>query len=110
MCGLSTLFAMHRPGQSEEFMAKLSVEIDSALVDRVHRYSRERGTDVAQTISDLIQRLPESRLPNPPAPGAIDDAGWAQTLPPITRRLLGIASGGVDESEYKDYLWRKYGP
>lgn len=95
----------------EKRMAKLNIEIEAALFDRVQRYSEQRGTDVSRTISDLIQHLPEHGLDpstNGGLAGTSDD--WEQALPPITRSLLGIASGDADESQYKDYLWRKYGP
>lgn len=36
----------------------LSIDLDSVLVERVRRYSREHGMDVAGTISELIVSLP----------------------------------------------------
>jgi hypothetical protein len=103
-------------------MAKetLSIDLDPVLIDRVRRYSERNGTDVAGTISQLISTLPagagaqgdsprhDSLLKNSSSSEA--DTEWRQNLPPITRSLLGIASGGADEEDYKEYLWRKYGP
>jgi hypothetical protein len=93
----------------EGAMAKqtLSIELDTALVERVRRYSEARGTDVAGTIGELIERLPEK----PAAPsGDVDEEAWVRELPPLTRSLLGAAAGDAGEQEYNEYLWRKYGP
>ena len=89
----------------------LSIDLDSALVERVRRYSEQHGTDVADTIGELISTLPGSAHTN--GTGEIlseADTEWEERLPPITRSLLGAASGDVDEEDYKEYLWRKYGP
>jgi hypothetical protein len=98
----------------------LSVDLDPALIDRVRRYSERNGTDVSGTISELISTLPATggakqaaaldRATAPGSNGSAAGADWERNLPPITRSLLGIASGGADEDDYKDYLWRKYGP
>lgn len=38
------------------------------------------------------------------------EAEWVRDLPPLTPSLLGIAAGDKGEEDYKEYLWRKYGP
>ena len=101
-------------------MAKqtLRVDLDPVLIERVRRYSDEHGTDVAGTIGELIQGLPPSGGANEDAPaeGGLgepageDEDDWIRSLPPLTRSLLGSGSGGTDEENYKEYLWRKYGP
>jgi hypothetical protein len=100
-------------------MAKqtLSIELDDGLLERVRRYSAEHGTDVAGMITDLIERLPESGTreavggPAARSGEAVDDEeDWVRALPPLTRSLLGAAEGDVDEDDYREYLWRKYGP
>ncbi len=97
----------------------LSVDLDSALIDRVRRYSESHGTDVSGTISELISTLPAVSVPEHSvrdAAAAVNGRGsaagadWELGLPPVTRSLLGIASGDADEEDYKEYLWRKYGP
>ena len=100
-------------------MAKetLYVELESDLVERVRRYSREHGTDLAGTIGDLIASLPPSGAAedvSAPSAGSVpageSEEQWIRDLPPLTRSLLGIAAGDADEEDYKEYLSRKYGP
>jgi hypothetical protein len=100
-------------------MAKetLSIDLDPGLIDRVRRYSEEHGTDVADTIGDLIAGLPFGNGSDPAhsrqaadASQSEADTDWEASLPPITRSLLGAGSGNADEEDYKEYLWRKYGP
>ncbi|HEU4883250.1 MAG TPA: DUF6364 family protein [Longimicrobium sp.] len=101
-------------------MAKetLSVDLDPVLIDRIRQYCEEHGTDIAETISGLISTLPAGNGAYAPAAGHSSpfegdssdlDADWEEHLPPITRSLLGAASGSAGEEEYKEYLWRKYG-
>jgi hypothetical protein len=101
-------------------MAKetLSIELDPVLIDRVRQYSEQNGTEVAETIGELISTLPAgngahaSDATHSSAPGDnpsdLDD-DWEKDLPPVTRSLLGIGSGSSGEEDYKEYLWRKYG-
>lgn len=81
----------------------LTVELESAVVDRLHRYCREHGCTVADVLNDLIHTLQLADSPQA-------DEDWRRDLPPITRRLLGAGSGEADEADYKEYLWKKYGP
>lgn len=94
----------------------LSIDLDSVLVERIRRYSREHGMDVAGTISELIASLPggareHGSAPPPDASRAADaeEVEWVRNLPPLTRSLLGAGSGAAGEEDYKEYLWRKYG-
>jgi Family of unknown function (DUF6364) len=115
------MFALlRRRSPQEATMSKetLSVELDSGLVDRVRRYSEEHGTDVAETISDLISSLPHSgRVLNGDGPAAPathvtqgEDAGdWEAQLTPGVRRLLGAGAGQADEEDYHRYIEEKYG-
>lgn len=72
-------------------MAKetLSIELDSGLVERVRQYSEAHGTDVSETIGELIERLPAPVKPGDDAP----EEEWVRELPPLTRTLLGAATG-----------------
>jgi hypothetical protein len=93
-------------------MAKetLSIEIDTSLIERVHRYSAEHGKGVSETVSELIENLPVE-----PAGAAVlaqsgdNDEEWVAKLTPAVRSLLGVASGSVDEEDYHQYLLEKYG-
>lgn len=92
--------------------ATLSVEIDSSLIERVHRYSREHGKGVSETVSELIENLPVERTPRnvgPAASGQADEEGWEAELTPGVRALLGVAAGPADEEDYHRYLLEKYG-
>jgi hypothetical protein len=94
-------------------MAKetLSIEIDTSLIERVHRYSAEHGKGVSETMSELIENLPVE----PAGTAALeqsdddDDEEWLAKLTPAVRSLLGVASGSVDEEDYHQYLLEKYG-
>lgn len=99
-------------------MAKetLSIDLDPVLIDRVRQYSEQNGTDIAETIGELISTLPAGNgahalgAMHSPADATDREADWEKDLPPVTRSLLGIASGSSGEEDYKEYLWRKYGP
>ena len=92
-------------------MAKetLSVDLDPMLIERVRRYSEAHGTEVAETIGGLIESLPSGGGGEAARAGA-DEEEWMRDLPPLTRSLLGIASGDAGVDDYREYLWRKYGP
>src|SRR5687767_2623774 len=97
-------------------MAKetLSVDLDSVLVERVRRYSQQRGKDVSATVSELIEQLP-------PSGTAADDEArsvpghsngghdWEAELSPAVRSILGVGAGPADEQDYHRYLIEKYG-
>jgi hypothetical protein len=120
----------------EVIMAKetLTVDLDAEMVNRVREYSREHGADVADVLNELIAALPvnggcrnggsvhqngngnaaatkfaDGALASGLTSGGARDEEWVQALPPITRRLLGVARPGVDEEDYQEYLWQKYG-
>lgn len=89
--------------------ATLSIEIDTSLIERVHRYSAEHGKGVSETVSELIENLPIEQ------PTALDQSGddgdeeWVAKLTPAVRSLLGVAAGPGDEEDYHRYLLEKYG-
>jgi hypothetical protein len=120
----------------EVIMAKetLIVDLDAEMASRVRQYSREHGADVADVLNELIAALPVNGRCGNGGPAHLNGNGngsatnlgdgalssgstshgdhdeeWIQSLPPITRRLLGVARQGVDEDDYKEYLWQKYG-
>ena len=79
-------------------MAKttLNLSVEEAAAERARRYSELHDTSISRLVSDFLAGLP------------LEDAEVAE-LPPITRRLHGIAAGGPDEEDYHEYLLEKYG-
>jgi Family of unknown function (DUF6364) len=97
-------------------MAKvtLSVDLDAVLVERVRRYSQQRGKDVSVTVSELIEQLPLSGAAAegepPPIPlAATAGENWEAELSPAVRSLLGAGTGPADEEDYNQHLMEKYG-
>ncbi len=46
-------------------LVTLTVELDSAVVDRLRQYCRERGVTVAEVLTELIRALPLIGSPAP---------------------------------------------
>jgi hypothetical protein len=79
---------------------KVTVSLDSELLARAKARARERGVSV----SDLVQQGLEAALDAEPLPPL-----KPEDLPPITRSLWGALKGAkIDESDYLDYLEKKY--
>ena len=92
--------------------ATLSIELDTSLIERVHRYSARHGKGVSETVSELIENLPVEQPASTATPEQSAEAGdeeWVATLTPTVRSLLGVAAGSVDEEGYHQYLLEKYG-
>jgi hypothetical protein len=95
-------------------MAKetLSIYLDTSLIERVHRYSAEHGKGVSETVSELIENLPDEQPSGTAAlkqSGADGDEEWVANLTPAVRSLLGVVTGRADEEDYHQYLLEKYG-
>lgn len=72
---------------------KLTLSIDSGVIDRAKQYARKRGTSVSQmlrTFLELVSRAPE----------VAEDS-------PVLRRLRASLKG-ADEANYRRHLRRKY--
>lgn len=72
-----------------------NLSLDPKAVERGERYSELHSTSLSQLVSDFLLRLP------------VDEE--EPDLPPVVRRLLGVAKGGPDENDYHEYLFEKYG-
>lgn len=72
-----------------------NLSLDPKAVERGERYSELHSTSLSQLVSDFLLRLP------------VDEE--EPDLPPVVRRLLGVAKGNTDESDYREYLFEKYG-
>jgi hypothetical protein len=75
----------------------LNLSIDADTVERARKYSELHDTSISRLVNDFLARLP------------VAEEQEASELPPITRRLNGIAKGGPDEEDYHRYLLEKYG-
>lgn len=76
---------------------KLTLRMDETLIETAKGEARRRGTSVSRLVADYFERL--KRL------GADDE----ETLPPITRRLRGIAAGSeLTEEDYRRHLEEKH--
>ncbi len=79
---------------------KLTIRLDHELVARARQIARERGIPLSRLIAELLQQLPEVSKQRSTTP-----ADWKQSLPPRTRRLVGLATGAeIDETTYRQYL------
>ena len=82
-------------------MAKLTLSVDEAVVERAKEIARRRGTSV----SALVERYLDALARPGGAPARDEGAG----LPPVTARLVGLLRGAkVDRETYRRYLEEKY--
>jgi len=79
-------------------MAKmtLSLSVDEATLERARRYVERHGISLSEFVNEIFVRLP------------LDDDVDVADLPPITRRLYGIAAGAPDAGDYHRHLLEKY--
>jgi len=76
---------------------KLTLRVDSRLINRAKTHARETGKSVSQLVADYFAIL------DTPITSEIDN------LPPITRELYGaLAHAPVDEADYRGYIEKKY--
>jgi hypothetical protein len=75
-------------------VAKLTLSVDSAVIERAKRFAEQRGTSVSELVERYLDRLTRE----PPAPGP---------APPVLARLRGILAG-IDPEEHRRHLRRKY--
>ena len=74
-----------------------NLSLEPEAVKRGERYGRLHGTNLSRLVSDFLRALPLE----PPDERA---------LSPVVRRLRGAAAGGtIDETHYREHLYRKYG-
>jgi hypothetical protein len=78
-------------------MAKLTLNVDAAVVARAKRYAARRGTSVSRLVEKLL-----SLIVRTPARGDED-------VPPVLARLRAELKGSkTDPAWYRRYLERKY--
>lgn len=78
-------------------LTTLSLSVDEAVVERARRYVEQHDTSIAELVSTILSKLP------------LEEDFDSAELPPITRRLYGVATDGPDEEDYHRYLLEKYG-
>lgn len=77
---------------------KLTVRVDTELVERAKAYSRRTGKSVSQLIADYFAVID--------AP--IEDT--VESLPPLVRELRGLLAGTTaDAEDYHRHIVEKYG-
>ena len=76
---------------------KLTLRLDETLIEQAKDEARRRGTSVSRLVAEYFERL--TRL------GADEE----EPLPPITRRLRGIAAGSeLTEEDHRRHLEEKH--
>ena len=75
---------------------KLTLRLDTRLIQRAKHYAKRSGKSVSTVVADYFAAL-GTPLDDPAA------------LPPKVRSLLGaLGATSVDESDYQQHLERKY--
>ena len=75
--------------------AKLTLELEKALVERAKRHAEASGKSVSQLVADYFTQLGEP----------LDE----EALPPITRSLSGVLKDvDADRADYYKYLEQKH--
>jgi len=78
-------------------VAKLTLSVDEAVVERAKRYAAREGTSVSRLVEGYLDLLAQPGL------------GSQADLPPITRRLAGALKGArADRESHRRHLERKY--
>lgn len=81
---------------------KLTLRMESALIERAKRYARARGKSVSRLVADYFALLRTT----PGEPPTVEET---ERLPLITRSLLGSLSGAeLDEADYRRHLEEKH--
>jgi hypothetical protein len=76
---------------------KLTLRMDESVIEQAKKEARRRGTSVSRLVASYFERL--KRL----------ETDEEERLPPITRRLRGIAaSAELTEEDYRRHLEEKH--
>ena len=79
---------------------KLTLRLDSTLIEQTKQYAQERGFSLSQLIAGYFTLLTS---------GNEADAEFEDGLPPITRSLLGILKeSSYDAEDYTRYMEAKH--
>lgn len=76
---------------------KLTLRMDETLIEQAKREAERRGKSLSRLVADYFERLERLREED------------ENDLPPITRRLRGIAAGSeLTEEDYRRHLEEKH--
>ncbi len=75
-------------------LAKLTLSVDTRVIERAKQYARSRGTSVSSLVEQLLDL-------------AATAPGRPEVTPPVLARLRGSLKK-VDEKDYRRYLERKF--
>lgn len=75
-------------------MAKLTLSVDARVVERAKKYARARGTSVSGLVEQILDL-------------AASGSDQPTMAPPVLSRLRGSLKG-LDRTDYRRYLERKY--
>ena len=75
-------------------MAKLTLSVDDAVIERAKAFAERRQTSVSALVERYLARLTEEPQPR-------------TSEPPVLARLRGTLAG-ADEREHRAHLERKY--
>lgn len=76
---------------------KLTLRLDSHLIERAKRIARRQGKSVSKMVADYFRTLDSGERPD-------------GQLPPLTRSLHGILAGSsLREEDYRRHLEKKHG-
>jgi hypothetical protein len=79
---------------------KLTLRLDSALIEQAKQYAQERGFSLSQLVAEYFTLLTAE---------SEHQSAFEDELPPITRSLVGILKDSTyDPEDYKRYLEKKY--
>lgn len=79
---------------------KLTLRMDDVLIEQAKQYAQDHGSSLSQLVAEYFTVL---------ATANEDEGQFKESLPPITRSLLGILKGSsVDPEDYNRYLKEKY--
>lgn len=76
---------------------KLTLRMDETLIEQAKREAKRRGKSLSRLVADYFERLERLREED------------ENDLPPITKRLHGIAAGSeLTEEDYRRHLEEKH--
>lgn len=79
---------------------KLTLRLDSALIEQAKQYAQEHEISLSQLVREYFTVLTNQ---------SEDRAAFEDSLPPITRSLVGLLKeSSYDAEEYRRYLEEKY--